>query len=53
MSLLERLGTSGTAFTRSFHWGVEQSLNVGGQWKREELKNGDTIGTVPVTWTGR
>lgn len=41
-----------TAFTRSFHWGFEQSLNVGGQWKREELKNSDTIGTVPVTWTG-
>lgn len=41
-----------TAFTRSFNWGFEHSLNVGGQWKREELENSDTIGTVPVTWTG-
>ncbi|HCR34307.1 MAG TPA: TonB-dependent receptor, partial [Stenotrophomonas sp.] len=42
-----------TAFTTGFHWGFEHSLNVGGQWKREELENSDTIGTVPVTWTGR
>jgi len=41
-----------TAFTHGFHWGFEQSLNVGAQWKREELENPDTIGTVPVTWTG-
>ncbi len=41
-----------TAFTTGFHWGFEHSLNVGGQWKREELENPDTIGTVPVTWTG-
>ena len=41
-----------TAFTTGFHWGFEHSLNVGGQWKREELENSDTIGTVPVTWTG-
>ncbi|MBH1663752.1 TonB-dependent receptor [Stenotrophomonas maltophilia] len=41
-----------TAFNTGFHWGVEHSLNVGGQWKREELENSDTIGTVPVTWTG-
>ncbi|WP_313144435.1 TonB-dependent receptor [Stenotrophomonas sp.] len=41
-----------TAFTTGFNWGFEHSLNVGGQWKREELENSDTIGTVPVTWTG-
>jgi len=41
-----------TAFSRGFHWGVEHNLNVGGQWKREQLENVDTIGTVPVTWTG-
>ncbi|WP_192851823.1 MULTISPECIES: TonB-dependent receptor [Stenotrophomonas] len=41
-----------TAFTTGFHWGFEHSLNVGGQWKREQLENSDTIGTVPVTWTG-
>ena len=41
-----------TAFATGFHWGFEHSLNVGGQWKREELENSDTIGTVPVTWTG-
>ncbi|AWH54929.1 TonB-dependent receptor [Stenotrophomonas sp. ESTM1D_MKCIP4_1] len=41
-----------TAFTHGFDWGFEQSLNVGAQWKREELQNADTIGTVPVTWTG-
>ncbi|AWH26791.1 TonB-dependent receptor [Stenotrophomonas sp. YAU14D1_LEIMI4_1] len=41
-----------TAFTTGFHWGFEHSLNLGGQWKREELENSDTIGTVPVTWTG-
>ncbi|MCL7713572.1 TonB-dependent receptor domain-containing protein [Stenotrophomonas mori] len=41
-----------TAFNTGFHWGFEHRLNVGGQWKREELENRDTIGTVPVTWTG-
>lgn len=41
-----------TAFTTGFNWGFEHSLNAGGQWKREELENSDTIGTVPVTWTG-
>ncbi|WP_367346065.1 TonB-dependent receptor [Stenotrophomonas bentonitica] len=41
-----------TAFATGFHWGFEHSLNVGGQWKREELQNTDTIGTVPVTWSG-
>ncbi|WP_312738702.1 TonB-dependent receptor [Stenotrophomonas sp.] len=41
-----------TAFITGFHWGFEHSLNVGGQWKREQLENSDTIGTVPVTWTG-
>ncbi len=35
-----------------FKWGVEHALTVGGQWKREELFNEDTIGTVPVTWLG-
>ena len=41
-----------TAFATGFHLGVEHRLNVGGQWKREQLENSDTIGTVPVTWTG-
>jgi len=41
-----------TAFNTGFAWGFEHRLNVGGQWKREELQNSDTIGTVPVTWTG-
>lgn len=41
-----------TAFATGFHLGVEHRLNVGGQWKREELQNTDTIGTVPVTWSG-
>ncbi|MGH8039919.1 MAG: TonB-dependent receptor domain-containing protein [Stenotrophomonas sp.] len=41
-----------TAFATGFHLGVEHRLNVGGQWKREQLRNGDTIGTVPVTWSG-
>ncbi len=41
-----------TAFATGFHLGFEHRLNVGGQWKREELQNTDTIGTVPVTWSG-
>ncbi|WP_262071452.1 TonB-dependent receptor [Stenotrophomonas sp. Marseille-Q5258] len=41
-----------TAFSTGFEWGVEHRLNVGGQWKREALTNSDTIGTVPVTWSG-
>lgn len=41
-----------TAFATGFHLGVEHRLNVGAQWKREQLQNGDTIGTVPVTWSG-
>jgi outer membrane receptor for ferrienterochelin and colicins len=39
-------------FNTGFDWGVPHALNVGGQWKREALQNLDTIGTVPVTWTG-
>ncbi|KLJ01154.1 TonB-dependent receptor [Luteimonas sp. FCS-9] len=39
-------------FNTGFDWGVPHALNVGGQWKREELRNEATIGTVPVTWTG-
>lgn len=35
-----------------FHWGVEHQLNVGGQLRRETLQNKNTIGTVPITWTG-
>lgn len=31
---------------------VNQSLTVGGQWKREELTNTDTLGTVPVDYQG-
>lgn len=41
-----------SVFSTGFDWGLEHALNVGGQWKREELHNADTIGTVPVTWTG-
>lgn len=32
---------------------VDQRLTVGGQWKREELTNTDTLGTVPVDYKGR
>jgi len=39
-------------FNTGFDWVFAHALNVGGQWKREELQNVDTIGTVPVTWTG-
>ncbi|MHC9085134.1 TonB-dependent receptor domain-containing protein [Luteimonas sp. RIT-PG2_3] len=39
-----------TAFSTGFDWIFAHSLNVGAQWKREELQNPDTIGTVPVTW---
>ena len=39
-------------FNTGFDWGLPHALNVGGQWKREELRNPATIGTVPVTWTG-
>ncbi|WMN16836.1 TonB-dependent receptor [Pseudomonas piscis] len=31
---------------------VDQRLTVGGQWKREELTNTDTLGTVPVDYKG-
>ncbi|MGE6473333.1 TonB-dependent receptor domain-containing protein, partial [Serratia proteamaculans] len=31
---------------------VNQSLTVGGQWKREQLTNTDTLGTVPVDYQG-
>lgn len=31
---------------------VDNLLSTGLQWKREELENSDTIGTVPVTWNG-
>lgn len=41
-----------TAVTTGFHWGVEHQLNVGGQLRRETLQNKNTIGTVPITWTG-
>ncbi|WP_024890942.1 TonB-dependent receptor domain-containing protein [Luteimonas huabeiensis] len=39
-------------FNTGFDWGVAHALNVGGQWKREQLRNPSTIGTVPVTWAG-
>ena len=35
-----------------FEWLVDQRLTVGGQWKREELTNTDTLGTVPVDYKG-
>lgn len=41
-----------TVLSTGFDWIFPHSLNVGAQWKREELYNTDTIGTVPVTWTG-
>ncbi|MGH2291747.1 MULTISPECIES: TonB-dependent receptor domain-containing protein [Pseudomonas] len=31
---------------------VNQRLTVGGQWKREQLTNTDTLGTVPVDYQG-
>lgn len=36
-----------------FEWLVNQSLTLGGQWKREELTNSNTLGTVPVDYQGR
>ncbi|EPL08592.1 TonB-dependent receptor domain-containing protein [Pseudomonas sp. CF161] len=35
-----------------FEWLVNQSLTLGGQWKREELTNSNTLGTVPVDYQG-
>lgn len=31
---------------------LSQRMTVGGQWKREELTNSDTLGTVPVDYQG-
>jgi len=36
-----------------FEWLVNQSLTLGGQWKRGELTNSNTLGTVPVDYQGR
>lgn len=41
-------GSLGTPFTL----GVEHQLSVGGQWKRQELTNTDTIGRAPVDYDG-
>ncbi|WP_095107788.1 TonB-dependent receptor domain-containing protein [Pseudomonas sp. Irchel 3E20] len=35
-----------------FEFVLNQRLTVGGQWKREELTNTDTLGTVPVDYQG-
>ncbi|WP_347902005.1 TonB-dependent receptor [Pseudomonas purpurea] len=35
-----------------FEFLLNQRLTVGGQWKREELTNSDTLGTVPVDYQG-
>ncbi|MGF0241016.1 TonB-dependent receptor domain-containing protein [Rhodococcus sp. IEGM1300] len=35
-----------------FEFLLAQRLTVGGQWKREELTNSDTLGTVPVDYQG-
>lgn len=40
------------SMSTGLNWGVEQALTAGVHWKREELLNDQTIGTVPVTWTG-
>jgi len=40
-----------TSFNTELNWGLAQVLTAGAQWKREELFNVDTIGTVPP-WTG-
>ncbi|NNA69536.1 TonB-dependent receptor domain-containing protein [Pseudomonas gessardii] len=35
-----------------FEFLLSQRMTVGGQWKREELTNSDTLGTVPVDYQG-
>lgn len=35
-----------------FEFLVSQRVTLGGQWKREELTNTDTLGTVPVDYRG-
>ncbi|MEG0225267.1 MAG: TonB-dependent receptor [Comamonas sp.] len=32
--------------------GFDQALTLGGQWKREQLDNRDTIGLAPIDYTG-
>jgi len=41
-----------SSFNTEVSWGIAQSLTAGVQWKREELYNEDTIGTVPTDWAG-
>jgi len=41
-----------TVFNTEVKWGLAQSLTAGAQWKREELYNARTIGTVPIDWSG-
>ncbi len=41
-------GSLGTPFTL----GVEHQLSVGGQWKRQQLTNTDTIGQAPIDYAG-
>ena len=39
-------------FDVPFKLGIDQALTVGLQLKREELTNGDTIGTIPIDFAG-
>ncbi|KAF1014942.1 MAG: Colicin I receptor [Stenotrophomonas maltophilia] len=40
------------SLTTPFTWGVDHQLAVGGQWKRQELTNTDTIGLAPIDYAG-
>jgi len=41
-----------STFNTEVSWGIAQALTTGVQWKREELYNARTIGTVPIDWSG-
>ena len=42
------------SLTMPFEAVFKQALTVGGQWKRQELTNSDTIGTLPGgSWDGK
>ena len=41
-------GSLGTPFTL----GVEHQFTVGGQWKRQQLTNTDTVGQAPIDYAG-
>jgi len=40
------------SLTTPFTLGVEHQFAVGGQWKRQELTNTDTIGRAPIDYAG-